>query len=103
MIDCVNKGMGSLLDKYYKKDKTTIEKKIKEVWNIFSTWNFRYDLEEKAAAIFLAWEVNMASYFQEFKIDNEDVRKGISGNFLTENFLFLEIREWSSLSNPPKR
>lgn len=65
-----------------------------------SNWNYRFDLEERAASVFMVWEFLMSYYFQEYNIDNADVRKALSGNILYENFLFNEIRDWSKEGKP---
>ena len=36
--------------------------KIDLALQIFKDWNFRYDLEERGAAVFLAWEFWIGSY-----------------------------------------
>jgi hypothetical protein len=48
----------------------------------------------------MALESNMMTYFQEVKIDNVDVRRGIHGNILWENFIFIRIREWVNIEDP---
>jgi hypothetical protein len=51
-------------------------------------WNFKFDLDLIPPSIFAAWEFTFATYFQESKIDDADVRRGIHGNIIIENFFF---------------
>ena len=46
------------------------------------TWNYRFDLEEIGASIFSGLEYMLATYLQETKIDNVNVRRAIHGNLL---------------------
>lgn len=63
-------------------------------------WNFAFELDQIQASIYLAFDVSFATYFQETKIDDVDVRRGIHGNVLFENFYYKEIHRWADLENP---
>ena len=63
--------------------------KIDLALQIFKDWNFRYDLEERAA-VFLAWEFWIGSY-----LDCINVRRAVSSNIIIENFIFKEIKKWN--------
>lgn len=44
----------------------------------------------------------MATFFQEVKIDNQDVRRAIHSNVLFENFLYKEIDTWATEEKPKR-
>jgi|LauGreDrversion4_2_1035121.scaffolds.fasta_scaffold73021_3 hypothetical protein len=48
----------------------------------------------------MTFEYALATYFQEAKIDNEDVRRGLHGNVITENFIYKEIHRWAEEQDP---
>jgi hypothetical protein len=48
----------------------------------------------------MAFEVAFYSYFQETKIDDMDVRRGIHGNIIMDNFFYKEIHRWESEKDP---
>ena len=48
----------------------------------------------------MAFEVAFYSYFQETKIDDMDVRRGIHGNVIMDNFFYKEIHRWDTEENP---
>ena len=50
--------------------------------------------------MYLALELAVASYFQEAKIDNMDVRRAIHANVIFDNFLNGEIKKWTEEENP---
>lgn len=50
--------------------------------------------------MFMAFEVALYTYLQETKIDDADVRRGIHGNVITDNFIYKEVHRWASLADP---
>lgn len=70
---------------------------------IASDWDFRFDLHQIQPSLFLAFEFNLATYFQETKIDDADVRRGIHGNIIIENFFFNKIHSWAEMREAPSQ
>ena len=68
---------------------------IQKALEHLKSWDFKFEYHQIPSSIFMAWEFNVMTYLQETKIDNPDVRRGIHGNLLFENFLFIEMRKWS--------
>jgi hypothetical protein len=48
----------------------------------------------------MAFEVAFYSYFQETKIDEIDVRRGIHGNVIMDNFFYKEMHRWDIENDP---
>lgn len=90
MIYIAENAMLDVLDQLYvdSEKRKAMGKDVREAIQTLKQWNYRYDLNEKGAAIFLEWEFWLFSYFQETKIDNMDVRRGLQGNYLFENFMW---------------
>lgn len=97
MTQNVRNGQEKTLNTLYKDkaQKDKVAKKIEKVFNIFKTWNHEFDLESIGGSIWNAWELATASYFQQAKIDNMDVRRCLSSNIAIDNFLYREIEHWS--------
>lgn len=73
---------------------------ITDSFKLWRDWNFAFELDQIQASIYLAFDVAFATYFQETKIDNPDVRRGIHGNIIFDNFYYKEIHRWADLTNP---
>lgn len=70
------------------------------VLDVFKGWKHTFDLEDIAGSVFIAWEYHMATYLQETKIDNINVRRCVSSNILIENFLYKEYKDWAQEEAP---
>lgn len=81
-------------------EKSTLKASYLFAKGILSDWDYKFDLQSVQGAIFLAFEFNFATYFQETKIDDADVRRGIHGNVIIENFFFKEIHAWANETDP---
>eukprot|EP00347_Sterkiella_histriomuscorum_P009270 403341851 len=102
IVTCVRKGMKTVIDKLYKgwTDRKNMDKKIDGLLNELMKWDFKFEYQSKQAAIYLAFEYSLATYFQESKIDNVDVRRAIFGNVIFDNYIYKEIRSWAFNDNP---
>jgi hypothetical protein len=69
---------------------------LKKAFKYLNEWDYRLDLDKIAASIFLAYEFSFATYFQESKIDDADVRRGLHGNVIFDNFAYSEIHKWAN-------
>lgn len=97
MLTSVKNGKEAALNELFK-DKAKRDKmnyKLTLVFDIFSKWDRYFDLETIGGSIWNAWELKTATYFQETKIDNEDVRKCLVSGVAIDNFLYREIEHWS--------
>lgn len=83
-------------------EKRNQEKKMKELLKDMEKWDFKFEYESKQAVIWLAFEFSLASYFQESKIDNVDVRRAIHSNIIFDNFMYSEIKAWTKEDNPKR-
>ena len=94
--------MKTVIDKLYKgwTDRKNMDKKIDGLLNELMKWDFKFEYQSKHAAIYLAFEYSLATYFQESKIDNVDVRRAIFGNVIFDNYIYKEIRSWAFNDNP---
>jgi hypothetical protein len=95
VIISAERGIDSVIKKKYpssiEKQKEAKDKFTKAI-NILKKWNFRYDISEIGASIFMSFEFEISSYIQEAKLDNIDARRALAGNFLFENFLWNELK-----------
>ena len=77
-----------------------MRERVQKAIGFLKQWDFKFELHQVQAAIYLAFENSFATYFQETKIDDADVRRGIHGNVIIENFFYLQIHEWADQKNP---
>jgi acyl-homoserine lactone acylase PvdQ len=76
-------------------DRVRLHSLLQRSFQHLESWNFNFDLPSVGASLFQAFEFNFATYFQETKIDDADVRRGIHGNVIIENFFYKEIHQWA--------
>lgn len=103
IIKNVEKGLESALDITFKANeakKAHMRSMISNSFKLWRDWNFAFELDQIQASIYLAFDVAFATYFQETKIDNPDVRRGIHGNIIFDNFYYKEIHRWADITNP---
>ena len=97
----VEKGLESALKVIYKtqSQRDRMSKMMKNAFDLFKEWDYKFELETVPASLYLAFELSFATYFQETKIDDADVRRGLHGNVIIENFFYLEIHRWAALDS----
>jgi hypothetical protein len=102
IISNVKKGLESALNAVYKskaeRDITRIY--INEAFKQLENWDYGFQINQTQASIYMAFEVAFYSYFQETKIDEMEVRRGIHGNVITDNFIYKEIHKWDGEKDP---
>lgn len=94
--------MESALNTVYKskKERDVMRIYIQEAFKQLENWDYGFQLNQTQASIFMAFEVAFYSYFQETKIDEMDVRRGIHGNVIMDNFFYKEIHRWDTEKDP---
>lgn len=98
----VDLGLESVLKalKKSRQEAETIKKLYTYARDILLNWDFRFSYDQIQPSIYLAFEFNFATYFQEAKIDDADVRRAIAGNVIIENFFYKEIHRWAAEKDP---
>lgn len=103
ILKIIDKQKENTLLQMYRKDNCTrelMEDVLDRTLKVLREWNHKFDLREVGGGIFIEFEFQLASYFQEMKIDNIDVRHSIHSNIIFENFLYKEIDAWALEENP---
>ena len=96
MIEMCEKEIDTTLEEmfpgHYDREKYT--KLAKEGLECLRNWNSSFDLDLVGPSLYLSWELAIASYFQETKIQNMDVRRALGGNTIIEHFVYKQIHQW---------
>lgn len=81
-------------------DRVRMRALTKQSFALLANWTYHFDLHLIQPSLFAAFEFNFATYFQETKIDDADVRRGIHGNVIIENFFYKQIHKWAGEQDP---
>ena len=87
MLACVQEGLLSLSEE----QKSTISFPLSKL----KTWDYQYKVESVEASIFEAWELMIATYMHESKIDDIRLRRSIWAIDQAQMFLYKQIVEWA--------